>query len=189
MEDEVSIDLRQYLDVLVRRWRIVMSLTLVAVIVAGLNALAFPPGYEAVAGIAIVRVKTDIEFDPRFKTLSGDLVGTGYAQAVGAEPRRSALIGLVENGAIARQVVDELGDQLEPGERNPSGLLRKVSAELVENGDLIQIKVTNADPARAAAIANSWAQAYERHVNDIYGGMPIDQSSSIRVELERVQQD
>ena len=36
--------------------------------------------------------------------------------------------------------------------------LTRVKGELVQKGDLIQIKVTDANPQKAADIANAWAQ-------------------------------
>ncbi|MBN1890313.1 MAG: hypothetical protein JW850_20130 [Thermoflexales bacterium] len=191
MEHELGIDVWQYVDALVRRWKIIVLAALIAAGAAGLYGLAFPPGYKAVAGVALIKVKTDVEFDARFKTVSEDLLSSaGYARAMGGDDaRRSALVGLVQNGAIANQVIRELGDQLSIGERKPANLMRKVNAQTLQKGDLIQIEVTDADPEKAALIANAWARAYERFVNNLYSGVPLDQSSSIQAEWEQAQQE
>ncbi|MBN1890312.1 MAG: hypothetical protein JW850_20125 [Thermoflexales bacterium] len=186
MENELGLDVRQVIDALLRRWRLVASLTLGMTLVAAVLALAFPSPYRAVAGVAIVKIKTSIEFDSRFKTTSEDTLGSGYAQAMGAEARRQALAGLVENGSVAYQVIEEMGDMLRPSERTPALLLQKVSAGLVKDSDLIHIHVTDPDPGHAAALANAWARAYERHVNGLYGGgAPEQYAKSIQTELEQ----
>lgn len=187
MEDEFEIDLRKYLDVLVRRWRLILVLTGLAVLAAGLVSLVSPPlPYEATAGIAIVKTKTNVEFDSRFTTTSVD---SAAAQAVDA--RRNALLGLAQNSAIAGQVIAELGERLEPAEHNPAVLMNKVQAEVGEKGrgDLILITVSDDDPYKAAAIANAWARVYERYINNLYGGAPTEYSASVQAELERARQE
>lgn len=187
MEDELDIDLRQYIDVLARRWRLIVTLAVLAAIAAGAFALTSKPSYRATAGVVIVKTKTDLEFDSRFKTLSdATTISTAAAQA---EARRNALLGLVQNGAIASQVIAELDTQLKEDERNPAVLLNRVDAVLVERSDLIQIKVTDADPEKAAAIANAWAREYERSINTLYGETPADYSQSIEMEFGRARQD
>jgi uncharacterized protein involved in exopolysaccharide biosynthesis len=64
----------------------------------------------------------------------------------------------------------------------------KVKAENVQKGDLILIRVRDARPAKAAAIANAWAQEYERSINSIFGSSPSDYSLSVQTELTRTRQ-
>jgi uncharacterized protein involved in exopolysaccharide biosynthesis len=184
--DDDSIDLRKCVLILFRRWRLIVMFTLVATVVAAVVATLAPPPYEAVAGVAIVKTRSDIEFDPRFKTMSGDTTASGIVQS--SDARRSALLGLIQNGAIASQVVNQLGSQLDDEERNPAVLLAKVKAENPQKGDLILIRVRDARPAKAAAIANAWAQEYERSINGIYGGSPSDYTLSVQTELTRTRQ-
>ena len=181
-----SIDLGKYLVVLFRRWRLLVIFALAATVLAGAVAVFAPPPYEAVAGVAIVKMRSDIEFDPRFKTVTGDTTSSGIVQA--SDARRSALLGLVQSGAIASEVITQLGDQLASDERNPAVLMDRVKAETLQKGDLILIRVRDQSPAKAAAIANSWAQEYERSVNSIYSGSSLDYSLSVQAELTRTRQ-
>ncbi len=181
-----SIDLGKYVVVLFRRWRLLFIFALAATIVAAGVAVFAPPPYEAVAGVAIVKMRSDIEFDPRFKTVTGDTTASGIVQA--SDARRSALLGLVQSGAIASEVITQLGDQLASDERNPAALMDRVRAETLQKGDLILIRVRDQSPSKAASIANSWAQEYERSVNGIYGGSPLDYSLSVQAELTRTRQ-
>ncbi len=191
-EDEI--DLRQYLDTLIRWWREIVAITLAAVILTAIGLIAMrlilPAAYEASADVAIVRTVSDVNFDERFRTNAEELgVDTASLSA-----RRSALLGLVATGAIAQEVIAQLGDTLSTEEQNPANLLEMVEAELASgNGvssssDLIRITVTTDNAEKAAAIANAWARIYVREVNTIYGQVPDEVLTSIETELAAAQQ-
>lgn len=191
-EDEI--DLRQYLDVLIRWWREILLITLAAVVLTAvgilLMRLVLPPDYEASADVAIVRTVSDVNFDERFRTNPEEL----GADTVSLSARRSALLGLVATGAIAQEVVVQLGETLSAEEQNPANLLEMVDAQLASAGgvrsdsDLIRITVTADDPEKAAAIANAWARIYVREVNTIYGQVPNEVLASIQAELAAAQE-
>lgn len=186
-EDEI--DLRQYLDILIRWWREIMLITVAIVALTAIAIITLrsvlPPQYEASADVAIVRTVSDVNFDERFRTNAEELgVDTASLNA-----RRSALLGLVATGAIAQEVIAELGDTLSEEEKNPATLLEMVDAELASvsggnsSSDLIRIKIMADDSAKAATIANAWARIYVRTVNTIYGQVPDEVLTSIETEL------
>ncbi|PJF45568.1 MAG: hypothetical protein CUN48_18220, partial [Candidatus Thermofonsia Clade 3 bacterium] len=123
-----EIDLRKYIDVLIKRWREIVFFTLLVVAASVLGVLAYrllqPPVYEARASVAIVRTQTEANFDDRFTTSSG------APSAGDVNSRRSALLGLVYSGSIAERVVADLHDQLNERQRDPAYLLRRINAEL-----------------------------------------------------------
>ena len=189
-DDAALFDLRPYLDLLVRRWRLIISVAVLTTMAVAFYSLLSPPPYQAEALVAIVKAKTDVTFDPRFRTLSDeDLAAAGATQAINAEARRNALLGLVQNGAIANKVIETFGNQFEPQQRDPALLMRKVSAQIVGKGDLISISVKDSDRQRAAAIANAWAAEYERLTNSVYGGAPDSFSSSVSAEFAAAASD
>jgi len=162
MEEEI--DLRAYVEVLIRYWKWIVGLALVAAVMALVVSFLLPPTYEAGAAVAIVRTRTDVTFDPRMVTLSEDELAN---RGLDVNARRDALVALVSSSDIAAEVLDEVGIQLKPDERNVPDLLNMVEAS--NDGDLISIKVRYRDPITATMIANAWAQNYERHVNNLYG--------------------
>jgi len=191
-EDEI--DLRQYLDTLIRWWREIVVITLAFVVLTAvaiiIMRLILPAQYEASADVAIVRTVSDVNFDERFRTNAEELgVDTASLSA-----RRSALLGLVATGAIAQEVITELGDTLSEKEQNPAALLEMVETELasvdgtIGASDLIRIKITANDSEKAAAIANAWARIYVRTVNTIYGQVPDEVLNSIETELTTAEQ-
>lgn len=186
-EDEI--DLRKYLDILIRWWREIALITFTTVVLAAIGILAMrfllPAQYEASADVAIVRTVSDVNFDERFRTNAEEL----GSDVTSLSARRSALLGLVATGSIAQEVITQLGDTLSVEEQNPATLLDMVSAELASAGgaradsDLIRITVAADNAEKAAEIANAWARIYVREVNTIYGQVPNEVMESIQTEL------
>jgi succinoglycan biosynthesis transport protein ExoP len=146
---EEEIDLREYIEVILRRWKWIGGITLVAVVTAAIvSFFLIAPVYEAKAGVVIVKSKSEITFDPKYRTLSEEEL----APLIGNQARRQALEALIKSNSVAAEVVANLGAMLEPEERDVSALLEMVAAEAV--GDLIRIKVRGRDPKKLAAIAN-----------------------------------
>lgn len=166
MEEEI--DLREYLDVIVRRWKWIAGITLVAVVTAAVvSFLILPPIYEAKAGVVIVKSKSEVTFEPKYRTLTEEELGS---VGIDANARRKALEALMRSSSVAAEVIDKLGSSLGPEQREVKSLLDMVETE--SNGDLIGITVKGEDPSKIAAIANAWGEAYEEYVNGLYGGRP-----------------
>ena len=190
-EADDEIDLRKYIDILLKRWREILFFTVLIIVLAAAAVFALRameiPVYEASANVAIVRTQTDVNFDDRFTTSSD----SNRAQDVTS--RRAALVGLANSGTIAEAVIAELGDQLDEEQREPATLLRRIDASLsTQNGrtgqsDLIEIMAKAESPAAAAAIANSWAKHYVQEVNRIYGQVPDEMMASVDQELSQAQ--
>ena len=190
-EADDEIDLRKYIDILLKRWREILFFTVLIVILAAAAVLTLravgAPMYEAGANVAIVRTQTDVNFDERFTTSSD----SNRTQDVTS--RRAALVGLAKSGTIAEAVIADLGDQLPEILLDPARLLRRIDASLsTQNGrtgqsDLIQITAEADSPEVAAAIANSWAKHYVQEVNRIYGQVPDEMMASVEQELNQAQ--
>ena len=190
-EADDEIDLRKYIDILLKRWREILFFTVLIVILAAAAVLALravgAPMYEAGANVAIVRTQTDVNFDERFTTSSD----SNRTQDVTS--RRAALVGLAKSGTIAEAVIADLGDQLPEILLDPARLLRRIDASLsTQNGrtgqsDLIEITAEADSPEVAAAIANSWAKHYVQEVNRIYGQVPDEMMASVEQELNQAQ--
>jgi capsular polysaccharide biosynthesis protein len=155
MEEET--DLRGYIRVLLRHWKIIVSITLIAGLVAGLIGFLGSPSYEAKAGVVITKAR--VIFTPENKPPSDDVV---FALDI----ERETLIALVKSSSVASQVIEQLGDRLEPDERGLASLISKVQVE--NQGDFIEILVEDPDAEKAADIANAWAESYASYVNGLY---------------------
>ena len=156
MED--GIDLRKYIDVLLKHWKLIAIITGTAVVVAALVSFLSPSVYEARASVLITKVRSEIVLVPEYRT----------ATQQDSASMLQALLALVKSPSVAKQVIEQLGDKLEPGERKTNKMLGKV--QVSNEGDLIKISVTSTNPQKAAAIANAWVKSYKSYVNDIYSG-------------------
>ena len=175
MEDEV--DLRRYIGVLFRHWKLIVSITAIAVIVAVLfSFLATTRTYEAKAAVLITSTRAQVVFEPNYKTL----VPTEDADF------KKAIVALVKSSSVAGDVIDQLGDKLEPGERNVTTIQGMVTTST--NGDLIQISVKSADAEKAAAIANAWAKSYESYINGLYSGILLT-PEELQVQADAAKKD
>ena len=159
MEDDI--DLRKYTDVLRRRWILIVSITTIAVFVAGLISFLEPHTFEARSAVLITKARSEITLEPKYKTVMEDDFTS----------QKKSLIALAKSGLVATQVIEELGVQLDPEEKIAESILDTVQVR--NQGDLIEIYVRSTDPQKAAAIANAWSESYESYVNGLYSGMLI----------------
>jgi uncharacterized protein involved in exopolysaccharide biosynthesis len=94
------------------------------VITTAIVSFILPPVYEAKAGVVIVRFKSEITFDPKFRTLTEEEL------AKGIKARRDALEALVKSSPVASEVIAELGPALGPEERGGRAHLRTGSSDV-----------------------------------------------------------
>jgi len=158
MEDEIS--LRKYIDVLLGHWKLIVSITMITVLVTGLFSFLLPLTYEAKAAVLVTKTRSEIVFEPKYRTF---VVEEDIAS------QHKAFIALVKCSPVATQVIEQLGDRLELQERRVDNILNKVQVR--DQGDFIEISVKSTDPQMATAIANAWAESYESHVNGLYSGI------------------
>lgn len=159
-----EIDLRPYIELLARRWTWIVGGACIAILVALVASRLLPRVYQAEVMVSVVRLRTDVTFDERIRTILEDELSI---RGDDARTRQEGLVALATGPDIARQVAAGIGLQLKPSERSISSLLSRVSAR--SRGNLIVITVQHGDPEVAALIANQWAHVYERHVNELYG--------------------
>jgi len=173
MEDEV--DIRHYILVLGRHWRIILGVVVAAVIVTVVVGFLLPVTYEAKASVLVTKTRTEIMFEPNYKTVLSEE----------DQDLKEALVALVRSDTVAAGAVDQLGDILLPSERNILRIQKKVSVRA--EGDLIEIVVNSGEPDKAAAIANAWAQSYVTHVNGLYTGTVLS-PEELRLQAEEAKQ-
>ncbi len=191
MEDEI--DLRVYIDVLLRWWWLIVLGVVLTGGMAFLLGLLRTPTYEAVAGVVSLKSRADISLGSSFESVTdADLDALGSLGSAAVMERNklrlNTLAGMVRNGTIAEQVALELHDQLDETERDPADLQQLVRGEVLElegggSSDTIQIIVTHRDPEKAALIANTWAEAYATYVNAIYGNATLMPFEDIREQM------
>lgn len=179
MEEEI--DLRGYIGVVLRQWKIIVGTTLIAVIIGAL--LSFLPSrtYEARAAVLITESRYEIVLVPEYRTLSGEEIFAASSAA-----QRETLIALVKSSTIASQVIEQLGDKLDPGEQIVGSITSKVKVE--NQGNFIEISVKDPDPEKAATIANAWAVLYVGYVNSLYSDV-IQSPEEFRAQADAAKEE
>ena len=182
MEDEI--DLRKYLDVLFRHWKLIVSITVIAVIVAGLvSFLGIPLTYEAKASVLLTKTRAEIVFEPKYQT----------SLLEEQEELKKALVALVKSNTVAADVIEQLANSLETYERSITRIQDNINVRT--EGDLIEIMAKSTDANRAAEIANAWAESYVSYINGLYAGSILSpeelqaQAVAAKQEYEERQQE
>ncbi len=135
-----QIDLRDYIDVLIRRWKFVLALPILAAIAAALVSFAMKPTYEATAVIALspatLSVPTTAQAPPYYLMVdSPRRLPTAFTPAY--------YVVLLNSDEVVAQVAPQVAVTIAPNGGDKSLL------EITARGD---------DPQLVAATANKWMQ-------------------------------
>ena len=182
---EGDIDIGRSLDAVIRRWRLIVPIIVVCVVLAcSVDALR-PKQYRARVLIATIKTTTEVSFDTAIKTFSEEQL-----QPVGSGKQRMAsFVALASSAGIADPVLAEIGHQLPEELRHSRSLLRIVDSQLAVGSDLIEIGVTHTDPQIATLMANAWGKEYVRQVNLVYGDVAEEPLLAIQREALSAQGD
>jgi polysaccharide biosynthesis transport protein len=129
------LDLRDYAQILRRRLWIIIAATAVCTVAALTLSLLQTPLYASTARILIQRQSPSALLESPSQRLNADLVGEIESQFF--------------NGEAVRDLA-----------RERLGYSASASASVVGRGAVLQVRAVNTDPARAAEVANAFAQAY-----------------------------
>ncbi|MEI7772097.1 MAG: Wzz/FepE/Etk N-terminal domain-containing protein [Chloroflexales bacterium] len=153
---EQEIDLRPYLVAVLRHWRMIIICTLALALAGVASSALAKPSQRANADVLVIPATSQITLDPRYQTTYGSSNVSNPTAA------RQALINLVTSRLVVEQVATTLGEV----DTTADTLSQQV--KVTSTSDLLQITVSDADPARALKIAEAWGKAYEQVVDDIY---------------------
>lgn len=159
-----EIDLRQYLEVVIRRWKLIVGLSLIAAVTAAvISFFVLQPTYEATAMVLITEPRYQLRFDPRLETLSD------------IETNSKVYPSLALSDDLLRKVLEVLDPPLPKVQGTLSALRGRISARAGADPSLLQLKARSEHPEQAAQIANTWAEEYVGYVNELYGRRSEDE--------------
>jgi len=160
MEEEG--DLRTYINVLMRHWRVIAAVTLLAGVVALAVSYLSPTQYQATAVALVTGPLYQFRFSNEIENQAG--APSMQASAVG-----KAALDLANSDAILQQIMLEVGDDLPVDRRNLASFRKMLAIKSGSDPSIIRLSVTGRDPQLVAQIANIWAGLYVRLANDLYG--------------------
>ena len=153
MEEEM--DLRQYWEVLRKRWVIVVVLPLVAALTSGIiSFFVIEPVYQSSTTL-IVGKKALESGQEAIQMLENNVLQANLQLA-------KTYAAIAHSRAVEQNVINCLNLPMSVG-----GLNSLISINPVKTTEILEIQVTNADPELAAAIANKMAEEFSKAVIDI----------------------
>jgi succinoglycan biosynthesis transport protein ExoP len=193
MEEEI--DLRAYVEVLIRHWKWIAGLALAAAVTAFVVSTSLPPTYEASAVVIITQPRYQMQFDPRFKTVDQ------WTPAYKAFPTLATSDEVLQNVLHAHTPSPEAGIEA----WKLGALSGMVEATSEGDPSLVVLSVRSRSPEDAAAIANLWANALIERGNQIYSereddvaffeaqvaqaGRALDEADAALIEFEARSQE
>lgn len=156
IEEEV-IDLREYLKIL-QKWRKVIAIgTLFCVLTAGiLSFFVLPPVYEAQTLLMVSQATSQLQSN--YQNRSGDLEDVMSEMSRRPVLTMNTYLGQLKSEVLMKTVIKEL--KLDPNLYTPLSLSKMLTATVVKDSNLIEVKVQNNDPVLASRIANTLSKEY-----------------------------
>jgi capsular exopolysaccharide synthesis family protein len=157
-----ELELKDYIEVMTRRKKIVITFFLCFVLIAAIHSVIATPIYRATTQLLIERET------PKVLTIE-EL----YAVGGPASDYYQTQYKVLQSRSLAERVVNKLNLTVSPRFRmgNPAMmLLRMIEIEPVRNSRLVDIHAYSDNPQLAATIANALSEQYiEKNLDDKYG--------------------
>jgi len=151
-----ELELRDYIEVLLRRKWIIILVFFVTAISAGVGALYLvKPVYQATALLMISKPRYQVELEPKIKT------------PIPLEISLETYKNLIKSADLEEKVVKKLGLDQPPDELTVEALDKMVSVEAVPKTDLIKISVKSGVPGKAKEIVNTWVALFIEENKDL----------------------
>jgi capsular polysaccharide biosynthesis protein len=153
MEEEI--DLRQYWEIVRKRWLIVVAIPLIAALTSGIvSFFIIKPSYEASTTL-IVGKKASEEGQAAAQMLDNSVLLANQQLA-------KTYATIAQSRTVEESVIKDLNlpltvDQLD----------KLVSIDQVKTTEILEIKISNTDPKLAASIANTMATEFSKAVIEI----------------------
>ncbi|MEZ4642793.1 MAG: Wzz/FepE/Etk N-terminal domain-containing protein [Chloroflexota bacterium] len=172
MEEEI--DLRPYVEAIIKRWYWVVGTAVAMAVIAFIVSSLLSPTYETTALVAITEPNQLVRFETGFEAID-DVV---------SRPLR-AYPEIALSDELLQDVLDEIQASV-PGEITLSQLRGLVQAESGNDLSLIRLVVSYSDPEMTALIANQWARLFVDKANNVYGGTDGTQLAAFDTQLTQL---
>ncbi|MBI2375335.1 MAG: hypothetical protein HYV07_15170 [Deltaproteobacteria bacterium] len=158
-EDDGSINITEYLGVVLKRWKLVLGIVATIVTVVAIAVFRMPNIYESSASVLPPETGSALTLGaPDPLTL---LMGRGTSPT-------ALWVGILESKAVMDRICDrlKLWPNLEPFRRR-ARLRRMMTADVDKKSNIITISVESPDPVLAAKIANEYVFELDHFLRDV----------------------
>ncbi|MBS3948525.1 MAG: lipopolysaccharide biosynthesis protein [Dethiobacter sp.] len=184
MNDEITIDLKDYLRILGKwKWVIVLITALAIITAAGLSWFVLPPVYQAESVIQVIRGEQRPVAAREAQTLD-EMVG-----ALSRLPQMTinTYVNQLKNQVVFQRVIDRL--QLDRDLYTPAGVAGMVAVQAVRDTNLIEVQVNNTDPQLAAGLANTISEEFMLFINENNQEQLAKSMALLKSQLESTDQE
>ena len=156
-EEEIEIDLRELLKIFKKWSKYIIVMTLLCTFAVGLLSwFVMSPIYQAKTLLMVTQATDKLQTNP---VRSGE----GLEDVVSSVSRMPVLtmstyLGQIKSETLMNRIIEHL--ELDPEKYNAYTLAGMIDASVVKDSNLIEVKVTSADPALATKIANVMSDEY-----------------------------
>ena len=190
-EDEIN--LREYIEVILGRKKLIFQVFLICVILAGLVSLFLPKVYEATASIMVLPSKIQSVLSPKLMSLDPERDKPGAYAAQKPTISISTHRTLLKSNAVLQRVTDKLKSG---GILDEDSAIERLSERLkvkdvkdTEATNVLQFAVKGKDPCEVTAIVNTWAQEYALYSLELIGGEVQDSGDFIFKQFDLAQEN
>lgn len=178
MEEEIS--LRELIEVLLKGWKFIAVITVICILSAGVFSFYIAgPSYEAKT-VLMASYATDklVSSNSNSNDVEGILDSIEMYPSMTIQTYKEQL----KSPEILQNTIDEL--DLQEKEINVERLSNMISHEIINDTNLIAVKVTCSDPEVAAAIANTLAKRFTDFITDMSNNRTSKSSDFLESQLE-----
>ena len=157
-DEEIEIDLRELLKIFKKWSKLIIVMTLLCAFVAGLfSYFVMSPIYQAKTLLMVTQATEKLQTNPTARSSEGleDVVSSVSRMPV---LTMSTYLGQIKSETLMNRIIERL--QLDPEKYNAYSMAGMIDASVVKDSNLIEVKVTSADPALATKIANILSDEY-----------------------------
>jgi capsular polysaccharide biosynthesis protein len=154
---EQEIDLRPYLQAIIRQWRMIVGLMVLLGALATAWTIVAPRSAQARGDLLVIAQSSQLTLDPRFAQRDATMLTNSVNQ-------RQALIDLASSSVLEARVAQALGITV----YHAGELLAKI--KVTATSDLIQISATASTSDEALRLAEAWTHTYAALVNELFSG-------------------
>ena len=167
MEEEI--DLRPYVNSLIRYWWIVALSALLGAGLAFLYATSQRDNYSATTIVAFLEPTQAVQFDPRFESVTS----------------RTTILKSLPSLSMSDDVITSLLGRLGDTEIGKvTELKQHLSAESGSDLNLLYLRARSEDPDLSARLVNEWAEIFVTAANDIYASRGSSQIDFYAMQLQ-----
>jgi len=180
-----EIDLRQYIQVLVKRKKLIIGIFLVAVISAAIASLFRPKVYKASASIMVTPSRLQSVLSPARLFL--DPGGYAVQEPTISIPTHRTLL---KSTAVLQEVINrlKLAGKLDE-DLALEGFSGRLEVESTNETNVLSLSVEDHDPGRAKETANIWAEEYVKYSQKLIGGEILGSGEFVLEQFKRAEDD